>query len=175
MQKKSRKKIKIPSEAAVEFSFLNLHQTSQVDYTSTGDFYNRELSWLLFNRRVLQESMELRNPLIERLKFLTIYHSNLDEFFMKRVGALKRLSVMKYAGHSIDGLTVNEQLKKIRLSVLEDIIHINHYLPQLLKELESVDVRLLYSSELSTQQKSYVDDFFFSKIFPLLTPLSVDP
>jgi polyphosphate kinase len=175
MQKKSRKKIKIPAEAVAEFPFLDMHQTSQVDYTSTGDFYNRELSWLLFNRRVLQESMELRNPLVERLKFLTIYHSNLDEFFMKRVGALKRLSAMKYPGRSIDGLTVDEQLKKIRQSVLEDISHINNYLPQLLKELEVEEVRLLHSAELSSAQKIYVDEFFFSKIFPLLTPLSVDP
>lgn len=175
MQKKTRKKIKIPASAEAEFQFLSMNNTTQVDYTSTGDFYNRELSWLLFNRRVLQESMEFRNPLVERLKFLSIYHSNLDEFFMKRVGALKRLSAMKYPGRSIDGLSVDEQLKKIRLSVIEDITLINNYLPQLLKELEGEDVRLLISHQLSHSQKEFVDQFFFSKIFPLLTPLSVDP
>lgn len=175
MQKKSRKKIKLPIETSSEFQFLSMGNSSQVDYTSSGDFYNRELSWLLFNRRVLQESLELRNPLIERLKFLSIYHSNLDEFFMKRVGALKRLSSMKHTGRSIDGLSVDEQLKKIRLSVLEDIAQINNNLPKLLRELELENVKLLTPQLLSFTQKEYVDHFFFSKIFPLLTPLSVDP
>lgn len=176
MQKKTRKKVKVSSmDSSSEFQFLASTSSTQVDYSSTGDFYNRELSWLQFNRRVLQESLELRNPLIERLRFLSIYHSNLDEFFMKRVGALKRLSSMKHIGRSLDGLTVDEQLKKIRLSVLEDIFQINNYLPILLKELETENVKLLTSKEFTQEQKEYVDNFFFSKIFPLLTPLSVDP
>lgn len=175
MQKKTRKKIKLPAEASSQFQFLPMSNYSQVDYTSSGDFYNRELSWLLFNRRVLQESLEFRNPLIERLKFLSIYHSNLDEFFMKRVGALKRLSSMKYTGRSLDGLSVDEQLKKIRLSVMEDVAQINNYLPTLLNELEAKNVTLLAPEQLSQSQQEYIDHFFFTKIFPLLTPLSVDP
>lgn len=177
MQKKSRKKIKLDpvSSAAEQFLPLDSVQQTHLDLSATSQFYNRELSWLLFNKRVLQESFEARNPLFERLRFLSIYHSNLDEFFMKRVGALKRLFSMHYNGKSLDGLTVEEQIKNIRLSIIEDLEQINQYVPKLLEELEKENVKLISPVELSDAESDYVDSYFQTKIFPLLTPLSVDP
>ncbi|HXK95511.1 MAG TPA: RNA degradosome polyphosphate kinase, partial [bacterium] len=82
-------------------------------------FINRETSWLEFNRRVLFEALDKRNPLLERVKFLAIFSSNLDEFFMKRVGGLKRQSSAGVTRRTIDGLTPHQQLSLIRQLVIE--------------------------------------------------------
>ena len=93
--------------------------------TQTGDddartlFLNRELSWLEFNRRVLHEALDERTPLLERVRFLGIFNSNLDEFFQKRVGGLKRQLGARFIGRSPDGLTPREQIDAIRRTVLE--------------------------------------------------------
>src|SRR3954471_16272419 len=90
-------------------------------------FLNREIGWLKFNQRVLFQARDLRNPLLERLRFLNIFHSNLDEFFMKRVGGLQRQFYARVSTLSPDGLTPEEQLKLLRPKILalnEDIRHL---------------------------------------------------
>src|ERR1044072_7748267 len=101
-------------------------------------FLNREIGWLKFNKRVLYQAKDERNPLLERIRFLNIFHSNLDEFFMKRVGGLQRQFYARVSTLSPDGLTPEEQLKLLRPQVLalkEDIRQLlnNELLPQLKK------------------------------------------
>ncbi len=139
-------------------------------------FFNREISWLEFNRRVLHEAFDSINPLLERTKFIGIFSNNLDEFFMKRVGGLKR----QIAGHvtkkSIDGKTPEEQLRLIRPLVEEMVTQqrdclINELLPQLRKE----GIAILNYSDLSPSQKKHVDRYYKKAVFPILTPLGVGP
>src|SRR5947209_16758107 len=91
---------------------------TKADHFTDKDFINRELSWLEFNRRVLHEAKDARNPLLERVKFLEIFTSNLDEFFMKRVGGLRRQIAAGVVSQTADGLTPSQQLSAIRKAVL---------------------------------------------------------
>lgn len=138
-------------------------------------FFNREASWLQFNRRVLFEAQAARNPLLERLRFLTIYHSNLDEFVMKRVGGHKRLLLTKKFAKTFDAKTLYEQLLMIRKMLHEDQKEIFGIYKQLVKELKQNNVELLTWKELQPTDQEYLHQYFLSKVFPLLTPLSVDP
>jgi polyphosphate kinase len=139
-------------------------------------FLNREIGWLKFNKRVLFQARDERNPLLERLRFLNIFHSNLDEFFMKRVGGLQRQFYARVSTLSPDGLTPEEQLKLLRPQVLElkeDIRQLlnNELLPQLKKH----NIGLLTWSELTDAEKEWARSFFRDKIFSVLTPMAVDP
>ena len=98
-------------------------------------FFNRELSWLEFNSRVLNEAKDPRTPLLERLRFLTIYTNNLDEFVMKRIGGLKRQVISIYNFKSIDGLTPEDQLSQIRTKILADNKEQEKVYQQIKKEL----------------------------------------
>ncbi|MHB1298573.1 MAG: polyphosphate kinase 1 [Gemmatimonadaceae bacterium] len=139
-------------------------------------FLNRELSWLEFNARVLHEAEDERTPLLERLKFLAIYASNLDEFYMVRVAGLRRqLSAGVLSTHS-DGLTPAEQLEQIdaRVRLLNErarrCLH-----EVLLPRLATIGVRLVAPRELTTPERERIDAFFDVQVFPVLTPLAVDP
>ena len=138
-------------------------------------FLNRELSLLKFNRRVLLQSKDKRIPLLERVKFLEIFYSNMDEFFMKRVGSLKRYGLSPYAPLLIDATTASYQLKLIRKKVLElnqeafEIYH-KELCPHLLKE----GFQFLNYKQLSKKHKEQADQFFKNKMFPILTPMAVD-
>lgn len=139
-------------------------------------FLNRELGWLKFNGRVLFQAKDERNPLLERLRFLNIFHSNLDEFFMKRVGGLQRQHYATLTPLSPDGLTPEEQLKMIRPRVLA----INEDIRVLLKDkllpgLRSNNIFLLEWQELTDSEKVWARTFFRDKVFSVLTPMAVDP
>ena len=140
-------------------------------------FINRELSWLAFNARVLNEAFDARNPLLERLKFLSIFSTNLDEFYMVRVAGLRRqLLSGATAPTGPDGMTPADLMAAIRARIDELVgmqLHCLHDL--LLPALETHGIRLLTMSALSSAEWQYVDDFFESDIFPVLTPLAVDP
>jgi polyphosphate kinase len=138
-------------------------------------FLNRESSWLEFNARVLHEAADARNPLLERLKFLSIFSTNLDEFFMVRVAGLRRQAAGS-ATAGPDGLTPQAQLDAIRRRVSQLLAAQGRLLYDvLLPALADHGVRLLAMSELSPAEWLTVDDFFEAQVFPVLTPLAVDP
>ncbi|MEE2671408.1 MAG: polyphosphate kinase 1 [Bdellovibrionota bacterium] len=137
-------------------------------------FFNRELSWLEFNSRVLNEAVDSRTPLLERFRFLSIYASNLDEFVMKRVGGLKGQLESDFSYVSIDGLSPQEQLKKIREKLLVDNELQEKTLDQLKAELKNKNVELIKFEDLSDEEQNFCNEYFQKNIFPILTPLSVD-
>lgn len=139
-------------------------------------YLNRELSWLEFNGRVLNEAFDERNPLLERLKFLSIFSSNLDEFFMVRVAGLRRQVAAGVTVSAPDGKSPQEQLDAIQVRVSELLQRQRRCLHDLLlPALEKHGVSLVRMSELSPSEWLHVDEFFESEVFPVLTPLAVDP
>ncbi|MGD6870932.1 RNA degradosome polyphosphate kinase [Sutcliffiella horikoshii] len=149
-------------------------ETIQLDNPS---FYNnRELSWLDFNYRVLQEAMDDRNALLERFKFLSIFSSNLDEFFMVRVaGLLDQVKAGYNKPENKAGLTPKEQLQAVskvthELVQEQDLVFLEQLTPYLLKE----DVKFVSLEELSPKLLSFLENFFDEQVFPVLTPMAVD-
>ena len=145
-------------------------------YSKPEYFYNRELSWLLFNRRVLEEAKDSSLPLFDRLKFLSITSSNLDEFFMIRVASLKDMVQVKYNKKDISGMTPAEQLAAINerthLFVKDQYDIFNR---SLIPALEKEGVHVLSHYEnLSDKQSKYVDRYFTDEVYPVLTPMAVD-
>ena len=145
-------------------------------YSKPEYFYNRELSWLLFNRRVLEEAKDSALPLFDRLKFLSITSSNLDEFFMIRVASLKDMVQVKYNKKDISGMTPAEQLAAINerthLFVKDQYDIFNR---SLIPALEKEGVHVLSHYEnLSEKQSKYVDRYFTDEVYPVLTPMAVD-
>ena len=139
-------------------------------------FFNRELSWLDFNARVLHEAADERNPLLERLKFAAIFSSNLDEFFMVRVAGLRRQVAAKVVQAGPDGLTPNEQLDAIHTRVAELVDRQRRLIHEtLFPRLAGHGIRLLSVPELTPSEWAAVDDLFAAQVFPVLTPLAVDP
>lgn len=138
-------------------------------------FLNRDISWLHFNRRVLHEASDKRNPLLERLRFLIIFSSNLDEFVMKRVGYLKHLISSGFTHRSVDGQTAEEQLANIRKHINEDLEKQRGIYLGLVAELERHNIFIYDFEDLRTEDQEYLNSYFKRKVFPVLTPLSVDP
>lgn len=139
-------------------------------------YYNRELSWILFNQRVLEEACNLNHPLLERLKFLSIFSSNLDEFFMIRVAGLKDQIEAQITNLSPDGLTAQQQLLKIS-ELLHPLVEKQSKIlqEQILPELRKHKIRLRHYSALNDTQKQELKEYFYAQVFPVLTPLAVDP
>jgi len=166
----------VASEAEVrEFPGAGVERVKSVT-TVTPLFNNRELSLLEFHARVLDEALDPSNPLIERLKFLAIFSSNLDEFFMIRVSGLKEEVEHGVTHVSADGLTPEEQLDKIRQRLLPLIDLQNKVLlEEILPELDREGIRLIGYDSLSHHQRSHLRTYFVEKIFPVLTPQAVDP
>lgn len=136
---------------------------------------NRELSWLEFNTRVLRLAEETSIPLLERLKFVAIFSSNLDEFFQVRVGALHDRQEAGSSWRSFDGMTAPETLDSIRTKVVELCLHRDRILDDLLGELSRRGVTLCTPGELDRAEQQYIDEWFAQRILPMLTPLAVDP
>ncbi|MEC5325016.1 MULTISPECIES: RNA degradosome polyphosphate kinase [unclassified Aurantimonas] len=138
-------------------------------------FINREISWLQFNRRVLEESQNSSHPLLERIRFLSISADNLDEFFMVRVAGLAGQVREKITVRSIDGLTPQEQLDRI----LDDVGHLQGEqqasLAELVKELRQERIQIVGAGDLKRDDRAWLEKHFDETIFPVLTPLSVDP
>jgi polyphosphate kinase len=143
---------------------------------STSNYINRELSWLEFNQRVLEEAQDPTQPLLERLKFLTIVSSNLDEFFEIRVAALKQLLENRSDAHGPDGLRPGETLAAIRQRVQQMISDQYTLLHQtLLPALKEKNIFLRPVAELNEMHLAWTRDTFRKDILPILTPLAVDP
>ncbi len=149
---------------------------SKKKLTSHGFYFNRELSLIEFQRRVLSEAEDKRHPLLERLKFCCILSSNLDEFFMIRVAGLKSQVAGEVVELSYDGMTPKNQLKEIRKQLLpiykkqEEILN-----EQIFPELEKNDIYFHRIENLNSEEYSFIENYFNDEILPLLTPLSLGP
>ncbi|MCS7045219.1 MAG: RNA degradosome polyphosphate kinase, partial [Gemmataceae bacterium] len=139
-------------------------------------YINRELSWLEFNRRVLDEALDPSVPLLERLKFLAIFSSNLDEFFMVRVGGLQQKVVAGITvGSGADRMPPREQLERISATVRQMLAEGYRCLrEQLLPALEKEGIVICGTKDLTDEHRKYLNDLFRREIFPVLTPLAID-
>jgi polyphosphate kinase len=139
-------------------------------------FFNREQSWIAFNRRVLEEASDPRNPLLERVKFLAIFATNLDEFFMTRVSGVKEQLAAGVQKHSPDGLTPSEQLAAIRHHLLPLLEEERRLLREdLMPQLDAEGIHVLNYEELTASQRTCMTAYFERQVFPVLTPLDFDP
>ncbi|HLO84872.1 MAG TPA: polyphosphate kinase 1 [Nostocaceae cyanobacterium] len=150
--------------------------SGSVNLSDPQHYINRELSWLEFNFRVLHEACDPRTPLLERLKFLAIFSSNLDEFFMVRVAGLKQQVEAKVSQLTPDGRTPQQQLNDIRAKLSPQVTKQNQQFEQVLRPLLAQQgIHILNYIELNQKQRNYLDNYFEEQIFPVLTPLAVDP
>ena len=145
-------------------------------YTNPKNYVNRELSWLEFNYRVLSEARDKSLPLFERLKFLSITASNLDEFFMVRVASLKDMVHAGYEKPDIAGLNPAQQLEKIAEKTHELVgLQYSTYSRSLIPALKQHGLRVIMShEELTEAEGAYVDRYFRDHVYPVLTPMAVD-
>ncbi len=138
-------------------------------------FLNRELSWIEFNKRVLEEAKDKTQPLLERLKFLSIFSSNLDEFFMIRVAGLKRQVKSNVNELTTDGMTAQEQRDTI-FDTLTPLVEAQYKIfnEDIVPGLAENSVTFFKYDELNEEERKKVDDYFEEEIFPVLTPLAID-
>jgi polyphosphate kinase len=158
------------------FSKPPVSNHSDLDLTDPQYYFSRELTWLEFNDRVLNEALDDRTPLLERLKFMSIFSSNLDEFFMVRIAAIKQQIEAKVSQLTPDGRTPNQQLSAIsdRVQILIDRQH-EHFETFLRPAMAEQGIYLLDYFDLNQEQRNYLQTHFEEQIFPVLTPLAVDP
>jgi polyphosphate kinase len=145
-------------------------------YNLPVNFFNRDLSWIEFNRRVLEEALNPELPLLEKVKFISIFASNLDEFYMIRVSGIKDQIAAGITGPTIDGLTPHVELQRIEKAVkpMLDALS-NLWLNEVVPNLKKNNVHILDYQELSETEKEKLTAFFKKEIYPVLTPLAFDP
>ena len=132
---------------------------------------SRELSWLSFNERVLQEADDLTVPLIERMKFLGIFSNNRDEFFRVRVAALKRIVKQPQKAKSIIAENPERLLNKIQKTVIEQQVKFEKIYQNIIKELEENNIRIINEKQITTEQSIFVKNFFREKVMPSIFPI----
>jgi len=175
------KKIKLKATAAKQTMTGNaVEQTGNTEsetltFESSERFINRELSWLAFNTRVLEEASNMRHPLLERLRFLSISAANLDEFYMVRVAGLKGQVKAGIKTLSQDGLTAQQQLDAIQDSALQLIRGQQDVWHSLTEEIREAGISVVTENELTKKDTAWLDVHFMEHIFPMLTPLAIDP
>ena len=173
----AQEQVRAPGEALLPRDAEDKDVEDKIAALGTDRFINRELSWLAFNRRVLEEAENSQHPLLERLRFLSISSSNLDEFFMVRVAGIKGQIDADVHEASIDGLTPAEQLKAISSTaarLMEDQARVYN---QLCADLAKVDYQIFDQKQIddiSASDHDWLQSWFMDQIFPTLTPLAVD-
>ncbi|MFQ6024026.1 MAG: polyphosphate kinase 1 [Acidiferrobacterales bacterium] len=150
-------------------------EASTYDLTSPELYLNRELTWLEFNRRVLYEAQDERTPLLERIKFMAIVSSNLDEFFMKRIGGLKQQVGAGVQDLTVDGRTPQRQIEECCRVVRDIEAQKDALLPKLLKQLREHGIHVVTYDSLDEKDQEALRDSYVKNIFPLVTPQAVDP
>lgn len=159
-----------------ELDLSSEHYLNTESHLPQQSYFNRELAWIEFNKRVLEEAYNTHHPLLERLKFLIIFTTNLDEFFMIRISGLKEQYIQNNIELSPDGLTASEQLMKIRerlLPLLE--LHERCFITDIAPTLAKQGIRLVELSDLNEGHSAFVKSLFVTDILPVLTPLAIDP
>jgi polyphosphate kinase len=146
-----------------------------IDLNDPSLYLSRELTWLAFNRRVLHEAEDPRTPLLERVKFLAIVSNNLDEFFMKRIGGLKQQIAAGVHTAGLDGRTPAQQLKECQTAVREFQSELRRIHVELMGELDAYDIRIRLYKDLDDDARARLREHFRANIFPMLTPLAMDP
>ena len=146
-----------------------------LDITGVGRFFNRELSWLGFNWRVLEEAENLRVPLLERLRFLSISANNLDEFYTVRVAGLRELAQAGNTTPAADGLTPAEQLVLINENARRLMMTQQRVLVDLMAEMDAQNIMLERAADLDKADLKYLEDVFLNQVFAVLSPLAIDP
>lgn len=148
---------------------------AKIDYEDPHFYTNRELSWLDFNDRVLEEARNKNNPLLERLKFLGITQSNMDEFVMVRVASLAKLIEVKWDGRDASGLSAEQQLKAVNDKAHEQLIKQYTTLNRiLLPAIKQVGINLLKADDLVDEQFEFIKSYFHDELYPVLTPMADD-
>jgi polyphosphate kinase len=145
-------------------------------YSNSENFFNRDLSWIEFNKRVLQEALDPELPILDKVKFVSIFSSNLDEFYMIRVSGLKEQIAANVLEPTIDGLTPNEQLQKIEIAVkplLNSLIDL--WKNEIVPALKENNIHICTLEDLTEQELEALQNYFKREIFPVLTPLAFDP
>ncbi len=150
-------------------------ETSDLDMTGPGRFFNRELSWLGFNWRVLEEAQNPRVPLLERLRFLSISATNLDEFYNVRVAGLRELAHAGNTTPAADGLTPAEQLVLINDDARKLLESQQDTYETLRREMEDENISILDNEGLTAEDRTHLADVFMHNVFPVLSPLAIDP
>jgi polyphosphate kinase len=156
-------------------SFAEAEDVADLDITGPGRFYNRELSWLGFNWRVLEEAQNIRVPLLERLRFLSISANNLDEFYTVRVAGLRELAQAGNTTPAADGLSPAEQLVLINENARKLMLTQQSTLVELMTELDAQNIMLERAADLDKADLSYLEDVFLNQVFAVLSPLAIDP
>lgn len=154
---------------------VKARQDDKITMDSNARFLNRELSWLSFNSRVLEEAYNTSHPLLERLRFLAISASNLDEFYMVRVAGLKGQVAAGVATPSDDGLTPKQQLSEISNEVRMLLAEQQKCWSKLRKDLDGAGISVLQPAKLDKEELKWLDAWFGDQLFPVLTPFAVDP
>jgi polyphosphate kinase len=145
------------------------------DLNSPELYLNRELTWLAFNNRVFEEALDERTPLLERVKFLAITASNLDEFFMKRIGGLKQQVVAGLQELTVDGRTPQQQIAECLAEVREFELRQRELWPALLEKLRAHKIEVLDFEALTPDERTAMREYYVRNIFPLITPQAMDP
>jgi len=150
--------------------------TTSSDLDRPDLYINRELSWVEFNRRVLEEAQDNRHPLLERVKFLSIFETNLDEFIMIRLAGLKDQVAAHITNFSPDGLNAEQQLQAVRQCLAPMLQQVRHcWRDDLMPLLEAQHIHILEYEQLDGKQRAAMRTYFEQEIFPVLTPLALDP
>ena len=150
-------------------------ESTSIDPTSTDRFINRELAWLAFNERVLEEASNQRHPIFERLRFLAISAINLDEFYMVRVAGLHGQVQAGVQQRSFDGLTPDEQLTRVIQAATALIERQQEAWRNLRQELGEAGIKVVNPTDMNDQDCDWLEQYFLKHIFPVLTPFAIDP